>query len=481
MAREDRSGQPPVSTDRVFRLVRLGQRRALDGVKTRWRGRSLDADSKSALQRDYVIRSAEDAATEFGQLKGAAMKLGQLLSYQIDALPEPARRSLASLRADAPPMDPRLAAEVIRADLGASPDALFRRWEPEPVAAASIGQVHRAILDDGTPVALKVQYPGIAESIGSDLRGARWLHRLVSSVAWRNLDVDALVDELRDRLQEEIDYRVEAARQRRFAVRYADHPFIAVPAVIDEYCSDRVLTTGWVDGVGWDDLLSQPDQDRQWAAEAIFRFTQASIYRAREFHGDPHPGNFRFSTPAASGRLTVFDFGLVKALSDADCSALWPIIDPLLAQDRAAVAELAVQAGFLPPDHGLDIDHLWEYLKGPYVPFLTERFTYSPQFTQQTLQRMTDPRGAYLDVMNTVSMPASFTVLDRVVWGLTALLGQLGADNTWRAILAEYRHGAPPATELGRLEAEWAQKRGGWDTILETSPTAPPPNDGPEV
>lgn len=469
MERKDRSGEPPLNAQRALRLARLGQRRAVDGLKTQWRGRALDPQARSELRQGYAIRSAEDAAKEFGQLKGAAMKLGQLLSYQIDALPEPAQRALASLRADAPPMDPRLAAEVIHAELGAPPQLLFREWEPEPIAAASIGQVHRAVLDDGTVVALKVQYPGIAESIESDLRGARWLHRIISSVAWQNLDVDAIVDELRERLLEEVDYRVEATRQRRFAARYQGHPFIAIPAVIDDFCTDRVLTTEWVDGVDWDGLRAQPDRDQQWAAESIFRFTQASIYLAREFHGDPHPGNFRFGSPARHGHVTVFDFGLVKELSDADCEALWPIIDPLLAQDREAVAELAVEAGFLPADHHLSTDHLWDYLQGPYVPFLTDRFTYNTDFTQQTLQRMTDPRGDYLDVMNTVSMPASFTVLDRVVWGLTALLGQLDADNTWRAILAEYREGAPPSTELGRQEARWAQTRGGWDAIIAAS------------
>lgn len=455
----------PLVTSRSRRWVRIStlvvRRSGAWGI-SKLRGARATAERRRELDEQFAIQSAADVATQLGSMKGAAMKLGQMLSFQIEGLPPAAQRSLASLQADVPPMAPSLAEQVIEESLGKHPSRLFLDWNPVPVAAASIGQVHRATLRDGTEVAVKVQYPGVADAISADLANVKWIHRMLSAVALRNLDIDELVTELRQRMSEEVDYELEASRQQRFSDRYRDHPFIHVPGVIADLSSRVVLTTEWADGLSWAEFeeVATPAQ-RQHLGESLFRFVQGALYRFHEFNGDPHPGNYRI-TPG--GRLTVLDFGLVKQWSQAEIDDLWPIIDPLLASDVETTVARAIAAGFLPPDHGLEVDHIWDYVSGPYIPFLTDEFTFTRTFTDQTLRSMLDVNGPFTDVLNTLSMPASFVLLDRVVWGLTALLGRLEAHNTWRAILSEYRDGAAPNTTLGRAEAQWATTRQAWPT-----------------
>lgn len=442
---------------RWVRIVRLSARRGGGWVVTRARGRTRTAAERAALDEQFAIRSAQDVAAELGNMKGAAMKLGQMMSYQVAGLPPAARKALATLQSDVEPMAPSLAESVIRKELGRHPRQLFLEWNPVPVAAASIGQVHRATLRDGREVAVKVQYPGVAKAIEADLANTRWIHRMLSVVALRNLDIDALVGELKERMTEELDYGLEAQRQQRFADRYRDHPFIRIPQVIGEFSGTRVLTTEWASGETWSSFTDRATQtEKQWLAEALFRFTQGGLYRFEEFHGDPHPGNFLIDP---RGWLEVLDFGMVKTWSPGETDALWALIDPVLADDQDAAIARMIDAGFLAADHGLDPARVWEWVKAPYVPYQSDSWSYPPNFTGSTLGTMLDPRGSHADVMNSVTMPASFVVLDRVVWGLSALLSELGATNAWRLMLAEYRSGAGPVTEMGRREADWAATR----------------------
>jgi len=437
-----------------LRLVRLTGRRSRTWATAKLKGRSATVEERRRLDEQFKIQTAEDVAAELGHMKGAAMKLGQALSYQLEGLPPAAQRSLESLQADVEPMAPSLAEQVVEDELGRHPRSLFLDWSPTPIAAASIGQVHRAVLRNGQEVAVKVQYPGVAEAIESDLSNAKWLHRLISVVALRGLNIDELVAELRDRLGEELDYRLEADRQQRFADRYRNHPFIAVPDVVAELSSGRVLTSTWAEGASWSDFVAgSTNGERQHVAEAVYRFAQRGIYRVHEFHADPHPGNYRI---AADGTLIVLDYGLVKRFTETEMANLWPIIDPLLASDRTATIARVIEAGFLPTDHHFELDDLWHYLTAPYRPFLVDTFRFSRDFTADTMSRILDVRGPYAAIMNSLTMPPSFLLLDRVVWGMTALLGQLDAENSWRGILAEYREDGAPATDLGRAEANWA-------------------------
>ena len=382
------------------------------------------------------------------------MKAGQMVSFIADGLPPEAQAALATLQADVPPMAPSLAEGVIRAELGADPEKLFLDWDPVPVAAASIGQVHKAVMPDGRVVAVKVQYPGVDRAIRSDLDNAEFLYGLFASFALKNMDVKPMVDELRARMGDELDYRLEAVCQKEFADRYRGHPFIHVPDVIPERSSRRVITSDWVDGLSWQDFLATatPGQ-KHVAAEVLFRFAEGSIWHHRVFNGDPHPGNYRFHPE--SGKVTFLDFGLVKRWQPGELEGLSPILDNILAQDPEGTVKALVHSGFLPPDHGIPAERLYEYCTLPYIPFQVDVFSYSSEFVGQTLQKMLDLQGEYSDVIRSLNMPPSYVILDRVVWGMSALFGRMEVTHRWGDLLDEYLHGAPPSTELGRAEAEW--------------------------
>jgi predicted unusual protein kinase regulating ubiquinone biosynthesis (AarF/ABC1/UbiB family) len=195
---------------------------------------------------------------------------------------------------------------------------------------------------------------------------------------------------------------------------------------------------------------------RQLAAETIFRFAQGSVHQHRVFNGDPHPGNYRFHD---DGSVTFFDFGLVKRWSAGEFERLIPILDHVLAQDADATVAEMEKVGFLRGDHGLDHDHIFECVSAPYRAYFADEFTFTRSYTADALQQVMDLQGPYGDVIRYLNMPPSFVILDRVVWGVSALMGRLGATNHWRSILQEYRHGTAPTTELGHLEAEWMARR----------------------
>src|SRR5256714_1352619 len=244
----------------------------------------------------------------------------------------------------APPMTGVLASSVIVDELGDAPERVFAEWDPLPIAAASIGQVHRAITRDGRAVAVKIQYPGIARSITSDLRNVGLLRRIVGA-AFPGLDTRSLVDELGERLQEEVDYAREAESQEMFARYYDGHPYIHVPHVLSELSTSRVLTSELVSGSTFDELLEWDQQEKDLAAETIHRFVFRSLYRLHAFNGDPHPGNYLFHR---GGRVTFLDFGLTKLFTQQD---LAPLVDAVrflvFEKDYEAFRAALERAGFL--------------------------------------------------------------------------------------------------------------------------------------
>ena len=441
--------------ERQARVWRLTVRRSAHFALLRIKGRNASQAERMKLEQQFAIRTAEDVAQVLGGMKGAIMKAGQMLSFIADGLPPEAQAALATLQADVPPMAPSLAEQVIRDELGGEPEHLFLDWDPVPVAAASIGQVHRAVMPDGRIVAVKVQYPGVDTAIKSDLDNAELLYGLFAQFALKNLDVHALVDELRARMADELDYRLEAQCQAEFAARYEGHPFIRVPKVIPERSARRVLTSEWVEGHRWADFLETATQaQKDQAGEVLMRFAQGSIRRFGVFNGDPHPGNYRFHD---DGSITFLDFGLVKRWAPGEFDVLTPVLDAILANDATGAVDAAVEADFLPADHGCDPEFVFEFIRGPYEPFMVDRFTYTRDWTAKALQTVIDIQGRYGKVIQQLNMPTSYVILDRVVWGVSALLGRLHATNNWRGILLEYAHGTPPCTELGRIEATWRE------------------------
>ena len=443
--------------DRQLRVYRLTARRAIHFAAVKVRGRNKTAEERARLEEQFAIRSAEDVAKVLGGMKGAIMKAGQMVSFIAEGLPPDAQAALASLQADVPPMAPSLSEGVVIEELGDRPEKLFLDWDPVPVAAASIGQVHRAVMPDGRIVAVKVQYPGVDRAIKGDLDNAEMLYGLFAQFALRNLDVRALVDELRDRMADELDYTIEARSQTEIAELYRDHPFIHVPAVVPERSARRVLTSEWVEGLTWNEFLeSAGPEERATAAEVLFRFANGSIHLHGVFNGDPHPGNYRFHP---DGTVTFLDFGLLKRWAIGEVERLTGVLDHMMRGDARSTIAAGQAAGFLPDPFPFDADWAFKYLASPYEPFLVEHFKYSRDWVGRTLQRVLDIGGEYSELIRAMNMPPSYVILDRVVWGMAALLSKLEAEGPWRAILAEYRDGAPPATKLGEIEAEWRAAR----------------------
>ena len=242
-------------TQRNADVVRLGAAVGVNYAGTAARKLFASAERKVELDRERELRTAEAVTERLGNMKGALMKLGQMASYIDEGLPAPLRDALSALQSSAPPMSSELAAEVVRADLGARPDDLFVEWDPSPIAAASIGQVHRAVVVDPATgleraVAVKVQYPGVAEAVTTDLKNADLLGMLLQQ-GFGGLDPDEMVTEVKERLTEELDYRLEAANQQRFAEFFRGHPFIHVPEVLDHFSGPHVITSELVGGATW--------------------------------------------------------------------------------------------------------------------------------------------------------------------------------------------------------------------------------------
>ena len=386
------------------------------------------------------------------------MKLGQMASYVDDGLSPAVRRTLSRLQDSVPPMSPELAAGVVTEELGLPPDRAFARWDPEPIAAASIGQVHRAMTHDGRAVAVKVQYPGIAESMAADLDNVSLLRRMLKVTA-PSQDVDALVAELRDRVLEELDYRREAENQRLFAAYYAGHPTIGVPAVVGELSARRVVTSELSTGARFAELATWSQEERDLAAETIYRFVFRSLYEAHAFNGDPHPGNYLFH---GGGRVTFLDYGLVKHFSDVELGPLIHMVRNLcVANDPEAFRRAMEEAGFLVRGAPLSTDVIVDHM-AVFYQLVREStpLTITPDYASAVVRRFFDLRSP---VAAYVAVPRSYVILQRINLGLFALLGELNATANWRAIAEEIWPfvRAPASTPIGEAEAAWrARARG---------------------
>ncbi len=442
---------------RTARVVRLGSR--VGGTVAVTAARKVFADAERRIELDDARRltTARQVADELGQMKGALMKLGQMASYLDDALPEPMRMALATLQRGAPPMSSDLAAQVIEQELGNAPEHVFVEWDPEPIAAASIGQVHRAIVVDPATgleraVAVKVQYPGIDAAIAADLRNADILGTVLRQ-GFGGLDPGEMVAEIKERLTEELDYRREAANQQRFAAFYAGHPTISVPSVLPAFSTSRVLTSELVDGHSWDWLRAQDQSERNAAAETMFRFVFRSLYTMRAFNGDPHPGNYLFH---GDGKVTFLDFGLVKNFTSDEMHTFETMVRlAAVEHDVPAFRAVLEGAGMLLPDAPVDTDAVGDYFSRFYEPIASDRdMTWDPAYAS-SIVRHTFDRSSPISQYATV--PRAFVFIQRINLGLYALLGDLGAHGNYRRIAEElwpFANGAP-STALGEAEHEW--------------------------
>lgn len=445
---------------RTAEVARMGARAGSGYVAMRARSAMAGEERRSELEAEFQLRSAEQVTEMLGGMKGALMKLGQMASYLDQGLPEPVRQALAQLQTDAPPMAPELVEQVVRAELGDVPERVFATWESTPLAAASIGQVHRAVTHDGREVAVKVQYPGVDRAVAADLENTDLLFN-VMSLLFPGMDPEPIVGELRARLVEELDYRVEADNQRLFVEHYADHPFIHVPAVLDELSTARVLTTELAYGASFAEAVEWSDHERQLTAECLYRFAFGSIYRLRAFNGDPHPGNYLFNP---GGHVTFLDFGLCKRFTDAEVKVFEDMIKAMVInRDVEAFRRVVERIGILPPGLEVAAGDLADYFGHFYEFVLEDRvMEISPEWSSRSVRRFFDLSGPHADLMKAANLPPSLVIVQRINLGLFALFGELGARANWRRIAEEmwpFVQG-PPSTPMGRDVAAWECTRG---------------------
>ncbi|MGH9231160.1 MAG: ABC1 kinase family protein [Acidimicrobiales bacterium] len=409
---------------------------------------------------EFHMRNAERYADVLSRSKGLLMKVGQIVSFvDITAALDKTygsayQAALASLQSDAEPMDLVLVAAVIESELGRGPEELFAEFSPHPIAAASIGQVHAARLHHGTEVAVKVQYPGVADAIGDDLANTELLFTFVKIAKgivpqFRNFDLDALVDELSERINEELDYATELANQHEFAEHYRGHPFIRVPEVFPELSSPRVLTMEMVHARRWSETADADQALRDRWGEIVNRFFFGSMARFGMFNADPHPGNYLFHD---DGTVTFLDFGCVKRMTPAVQRGCWDQIAAALDNDAERLLQVFTEHGFTRAADDVPADKVLAWFRQNFAALLQpEPFTFTPEFVAELLGHMATMDK---DVMRHMTVPKDFVFTNRLFVGLYSVLAALRATADWRAMFDEDLTGVP-TTELGRLDADF--------------------------
>ncbi len=437
---------------RTTAMALLAARRVTDRTWTKGRQRLASDETRRRLQAGLERRDADDVVAALGNMKGAMMKLGQMASYLDEGMPEPMREALAGLRSDAPPMPGDLALSEIERSLGAPLHELFQEIDTEPMASASIGQVHRAITVDGRKVAVKVQYPGIAGVIAADLDNSEALAMMLSMI-FPGLDPNELVAELRARVNEELDYLNEASNVRAFVDYYRGHPHIWIPDVIEELSTRDVLTTELVEGTRFEEIYNRPQEERDRVGEILYRFVFRSLNRQYVFNGDPHPGNYLL---ADDGRVAFIDFGLVKHFEEDEVDQFARLIRAMLDRDAAEFRRTAEEVEVLRPGAPFSDDEIFDWFAAYYELILeNEPLTVTPEYSARLLYKTFDARTNA--ILKHTNVPPTFALIQRINLGLFSLMGKLEATANWRAISEELWvwTDAAPSTPMGEDEAAW--------------------------
>jgi predicted unusual protein kinase regulating ubiquinone biosynthesis (AarF/ABC1/UbiB family) len=454
-----------IPTSRVIRsatLGRLAAGQALRQFGTRAANLARGEDAADAALARRQVETAEQIVAVLGTMKGAAMKLGQVMSFlDVGLVPEEYRdefqRKLGELRDSAPKVSFKEMRRVIEDEYDDPLEELFEDFETEPIAAASIGQVYRATLPDGRIVAVKVQYPGVASAVRADLKNLGMIMRLLARMA-PGLDVQAITHEIQLRIDEELDYELEASNQRAMARIFKGHPFVYVPEVVLALSRERVMVTEFVSGTGFEELKGYAAADRNRIAEIVFRFYFGCMYRHHQFSGDPHPGNFML---LADGRVAFLDFGLYKRLP------------PQLAEYELEIARLGISGqgerliehlhagGFLAEPERYTPEQIlrqfedvtWWYTRDAEIEL-------TPEIATQVVIDMSDPRSRHYAAMRHENLPPDHLFGRRTETLTLAVMSQLRATGNWHRIAREWIFGDPPATELGVAEAAFYSARG---------------------
>jgi predicted unusual protein kinase regulating ubiquinone biosynthesis (AarF/ABC1/UbiB family) len=455
---------PP--TSRIARTRRFGGLVAGQGL--RWAGTRavnvLRSDEQAeAATGERAAATATELVKQLGQMRGAAMKVGQVLStVDFVAIPESEREqfkaTLASLRDDVPPLPFKKVEKLLHEELGGTVADSFAEFEHDAFAAASIGQVHRAVTVDGRRVAVKIQYPGIAEAVETDLRNLQLLLPLVKRLA-PGLDVKALAAELRERIAEELDYEIEAQNHRAMERGWRGHPFVYIPAVDTRLSSRRVLVTELLEGRRFEAVKTLPEAERDRFGEILFRFFFGTLTHLRRAAGDPHPGNYLLLD---DDRVGFFDFGLMRIVDADYLAGERALARAVMAGDAAEVHKGLAALGYLPDPGGFDPERLLEQMRTAGEWYFTPGFRrLSPAYVSDLLERSSSPRSAFFDEMRRETIAPQALLIRRMEGLVLSTLGELRAGADWHGLSDELWSGAPPSTPLGEQDAAFWERHGG--------------------
>ncbi|TLF80778.1 ABC1 kinase family protein [Nocardia cyriacigeorgica] len=447
-----------VPRGRVARGRKLGMLaagHAARGATTRLSMVGRSERAKELLAQRSTVEAAEQVVEVLGSLKGAAMKLGQMLSVlDLDLVPESHRERFQQKLAvlcDQAPTTPFATMRPVVDEAYGSLGRVFRDFDEVPIAAASIGQVYRATLRDGRDVAVKVQYPGIDAAVRSDLRNLALLAKMWKSM-WPTLEGGLLVEEIARNFENELDYQREAHNQHRVARQYRDHPFIAVPDAIVEHCAPRVLVTEYFPSRPFAQMCELPSDQRDRIGELIFRFYVGSLFQRNEFCGDPHPGNVLL---APDGRVGFIDFGLYNRMNPRDVDFERAVMRAAAEQRADDLYSMMVRRGVVDPESAVTAEQCLEYAwSASEWNLLDEPITVTPELASGAVLSAIDPRVSQFDGIRHQYLPPEHVFSRRADFMTFGILGRLGATNNWHRIAREWIYGEPAVTEIGRtLEA----------------------------
>jgi predicted unusual protein kinase regulating ubiquinone biosynthesis (AarF/ABC1/UbiB family) len=460
------SGKPPVS-GRVARTARLG--RVAAGGAARWAGDRFDGrgsdEQRQRRRGDRVVATIDSLVDQLSVMRGAAMKAGQVLStVEFPGLdPDQAeylQGRLASLRDNVPAVGWEEMRGVLAEQWGEDPERVLASIDPEPAAAASIGQVHRARAHDGAELAIKIQYPGIADAVVSDMRNLRLLSPLLRRLM-PGLDVKEVLAELAERITEECDYELEAANHRRLARFWRRHPFVSVPAVDTALSRRCVLVTEWVDGIGFEEVAEQPEQVRDRFAEIVYRFFYATAAELGVALGDPHPGNYLL---CADNRVAFFDFGMLRDLPSDYLAREGEVLRAIQESDAPALVAAMRELGYLPgPSAEWDGALLLAHMRAAGWWFVGDQpLRLSPEEVWRGTESLREESGDQMVAqMRRMTLPPEALLLRRMEGLLFQIASTVRAAAAWGPLLRELIRGEPPVTELGIEHARWAAERVG--------------------
>ena len=442
----DEPNAPATRGKRFMKLASMTASVAANYAASRVKSAFKSAEEAAVERARSYKESGERIAETLGELKGAAMKLGQMASIQADFLPKEISGALLRLQREAPPMPYEVIAQQIERELGSIPESLFSRFDPKPFAAASIGQVHRARTDDGREVVVKVQYPGVDTSVDSDLAHLKLALKASGLVRTSKKNLDALFGEIRARLHEELDYCNEADNVRLFRKLHAGHDFIVIPEVVGERSSQRVLTLTYEPG----DDINHLDQEgysqevRNEIAKNLFLITVHQLFVFRALHADPNPANFAFRK---DGRVVMYDFGCVKKVKPEIAEAYARTLLAAIAEDYDGVEKGMLELGARRPEGPpIEPEYYARWREILIRPFLGE-FDYGASTIHDDVKAMIP---SLLKRVSSLQAPVEAVFVDRVVGGHYGNLRKIRARGRFLDLVMSYVKTAAQASPQPR-------------------------------